>query len=359
MPGGSDEGGGVVEGSLGVPLGVPLGPGGTEGSVPSVGAVLGPSLGTGASEGSPGGGVTGSAAAKAAGAIARSLPPSAPPSLPLSVSIMARPRPAGSRAEVFPPLVTRTSTPSEGPTHAGSAPPRSDPDDLDTGTPFTRHVAELARLADANANAGSLVLITDKPIWSGLQRRGMSLQLELPDPDEMYTPIHGFLADHHGVVPIAWTEEDARRAAEFLQGVTEGEAVNLMATLVAKGSVEKDDVLALARSKDRIFSEGPRPLIRRGHLRQRLPHEPYRPRTDRGDPLLGPRPRRPRGPLAHHGGPGHGGPLAPGRLHGRLTYDGSARHRAHTARSSTTVISGGAPTRTGGADAPAPRDTYS
>ncbi|MEV4973531.1 AAA family ATPase [Streptomyces scopuliridis] len=128
-----------------------------------------------------------------------------------------------------------------------------DPDDLDTDTPFTRHVAELARLADANA--GSLVLITDKPIWSGLQRLGMSLQLELPDPDEMYATIHGFLADHHGVVPIAWTEEDARRAAEFLQGVTEGEAVNLMATLVAKGSVEKDDVLALARSKDRIFSD--------------------------------------------------------------------------------------------------------
>ncbi|MFJ7246795.1 AAA family ATPase [Kitasatospora sp. NPDC098652] len=128
-----------------------------------------------------------------------------------------------------------------------------DPDGLETDTHFTRHVAELARLADANA--GSIVLITDSPIWSGLQRLGMSLQLELPDADEMYGTIKSFLDDHHGVVPIEWDEDDARRASEFLLGVTEAEAVNLMATIVAKGAVQRDDVLALARAKDRIFSD--------------------------------------------------------------------------------------------------------
>jgi ATP-dependent 26S proteasome regulatory subunit len=128
-----------------------------------------------------------------------------------------------------------------------------DPDGLDADTSFTRHVAELARLADTNM--GSIVLVTDNPIWSGLQRLGMSLRLDLPDAEEMYGTISSFLEDHQGVVPIKWTEDDARRAAEFLQGVTEGEAVNLMATLVAKGSVEPDDVLALARSKDRIFND--------------------------------------------------------------------------------------------------------
>lgn len=127
------------------------------------------------------------------------------------------------------------------------------PDGLETDTPFTRHVAELARIADDNS--GSIVLITDSPIWSGLQRLGMSLQLDLPDTMEMYETVRGFLDDHHGVVPIKWNEDDARRASEFLQGVTEGEAINLMATIVAKGSVEQDDVLALARSKDRIFSD--------------------------------------------------------------------------------------------------------
>jgi hypothetical protein len=128
-----------------------------------------------------------------------------------------------------------------------------DPDGLEADSHPARHVAELARLADQNA--GSIVLVTDNPIWSGLQRLGMSLRLDLPDAAEMYAVVVDFLSTHHDVVPIAWDEQDARRAADFLHGVTEGEAINLLATLVAKGSVERDDVLALARAKDRIVND--------------------------------------------------------------------------------------------------------
>ncbi|BAC70979.1 MULTISPECIES: AAA family ATPase [Streptomyces] len=128
-----------------------------------------------------------------------------------------------------------------------------DPDDLGGDTPITRHIAELARLADSNM--GSIVLITDTPIWSGLQRLGMSLHLDLPDADEMYGILSGFLGDHHGHIPIEWDEADGRRAAEFLLGVTEAECINLMATIAAKGSIQKADVLGLAQAKDRIFSD--------------------------------------------------------------------------------------------------------
>ncbi|MEU0753511.1 AAA family ATPase [Streptomyces albogriseolus] len=127
-----------------------------------------------------------------------------------------------------------------------------DPDHLEDDTPVTRHIAELARLADNNM--GSIVLITDAPIWSGLQRLGMSLQLDLPDAEEMYGTLAGFLADHRGHIPIEWDEHDTRRAAEFLSGVTEAECINLMATIAAKGSIGKADVLGLAQAKDRIFS---------------------------------------------------------------------------------------------------------
>jgi hypothetical protein len=126
-----------------------------------------------------------------------------------------------------------------------------DPENLTDDNAASRHVAELARLADANS--GSVILITDTPLWSGLERLGMSLTLDLPDAAEMYDVIIEFLRDHHGVVPIAWTENDARRAAEFLVGVPEGTAVNVMATMVAKGSVEKDDVEHVAEFKDKHF----------------------------------------------------------------------------------------------------------
>lgn len=127
-----------------------------------------------------------------------------------------------------------------------------DPDDLGDDSGASRHVAELARLADANS--GSVVILTDTPLWSGLQRLGMGVTLDLPDAGEMYDVITQFLGDHHGVVPIAWTEQDARRAAEFLVGVPEGTAVNVLATIVAKGSVDRDDVEHLLRFKDKSFA---------------------------------------------------------------------------------------------------------
>ncbi|MEV3987812.1 AAA family ATPase [Streptomyces sp. NPDC049837] len=128
-----------------------------------------------------------------------------------------------------------------------------DPADLEGDSPITRHMAELARLADNNM--GSIVIITDTPIWSGLQRLGMSLHLDLPNSEEMYEILSAFLDDHQGHIPVAWDESDARRAAEFLAGVTEAEAINLMATVAAKGSIDKQDVLGLAQAKDRIFSD--------------------------------------------------------------------------------------------------------
>lgn len=127
-----------------------------------------------------------------------------------------------------------------------------EPDDVHDDSSVSRHMAELARLADTNS--GSVVLIVDGPLWSGLQRLGMNITLDLPDSAEMYDTIFSFLADHHGVIPIEWTEQDARRASEFLVGVTEGTAVNVMATVAAKGHVDKADVQHLATVKDRHFS---------------------------------------------------------------------------------------------------------
>lgn len=127
-----------------------------------------------------------------------------------------------------------------------------EPDDVADDSSVSRHMAELARLADANS--GSIVLIVDSSIWGGLQRLGMNISLDLPDSGEMYDTIFNFLKDHHGVIPIEWTDQDARRASEFLVGVTEGTAVNVMATIAAKGSVVKGDVEQLAKVKDRHFA---------------------------------------------------------------------------------------------------------
>ena len=128
-----------------------------------------------------------------------------------------------------------------------------DPGELTDDSRAARHFAELVRAADENS--GSIIVITDSPVWSGLARLGMTVTLDLPTNEEMYELIVEFLRDHHGMVPIEWGEVEARRASETLTGITEAEAVNLMATITTKGSIDNEDVLALARSKDKIFGD--------------------------------------------------------------------------------------------------------
>jgi hypothetical protein len=133
-----------------------------------------------------------------------------------------------------------------------------DPGDLSDDSELTRNLSEIARLADGNS--GSILLLTDTPVWSQLQRLGMGITLDLPDADEMFTLVVDTLRDQAQVVDIRWTEADARRAAEFLVGVSENEAVNLLAKVVvskamAKEPVEREDVVRLAGLKDKIFGD--------------------------------------------------------------------------------------------------------
>ena len=127
-----------------------------------------------------------------------------------------------------------------------------DPDDLSSDTPFTRHFAEIGRLAEGAM--GSVIVITDGPLWSGLQRLGMSAKLDPPNEEEMYAAIESFLEDNADTVRISWGEDDARRAARFLVGATHAEAINLVATVAAKGALDPEDVVQMAQLKDRIFS---------------------------------------------------------------------------------------------------------
>ncbi|MET7806640.1 AAA family ATPase [Micromonospora chersina] len=128
-----------------------------------------------------------------------------------------------------------------------------EPDDLSGDSPVTRHIAELARLAEEQS--GSVVLVTDTPLWSGLQRLGMSVSLDPPNAAEMYDIVVGFLKEQQDDVKIDWTGGDARRVADFLVGVPEGTAVNVLATMAATGRLRREDVDRLAEIKDKHFSD--------------------------------------------------------------------------------------------------------
>lgn len=127
----------------------------------------------------------------------------------------------------------------------------SDLEGLGDDNTTSRRFSQMVRLAEPHQ--GSLILIVDKPVWSGLARLGMTTSLDLPDIDELTATLTETIDQNRTYVQIGWDHADIRRAAEILSGVTEAEAVNVLATMLAKRRITKDDIPELSQFKDRIF----------------------------------------------------------------------------------------------------------
>ncbi|TCO59750.1 AAA family ATPase [Actinocrispum wychmicini] len=124
---------------------------------------------------------------------------------------------------------------------------------LDEDNEVARRFADLATLAEERG--GCIVVITAEPVWKSLQRMGMAVTLDLPDVDEMRYEIDAFLRPYRGAIRIEWGPEEYDQAASILAGVTKIEALNILATFVVRKSIVKDDLIALTKAKDSIFSE--------------------------------------------------------------------------------------------------------
>lgn len=122
----------------------------------------------------------------------------------------------------------------------------------------TRRLIDLANVAEERG--GCVVVVTSDPVWSRLQQTGMSVSLSVPDQDEMLTTIRDFLGGYATEVQLQWTDEEYRRAASILTGVTKTAAMNILAQLIArhltsKTPITSDDIVMLTRSKDSIFND--------------------------------------------------------------------------------------------------------
>ncbi len=129
----------------------------------------------------------------------------------------------------------------------------TDVEGLDEESSMSRHFAEMVRLAESRQ--GTIVLIASSPVWTGLTRLGMSVALDLPDQAEMREVVANMIDDHRAIMTIQWQEREVTRAAEALAGITQMEATNVVASLVAKGAVKNEDLAELSSFKDQIFGE--------------------------------------------------------------------------------------------------------
>jgi hypothetical protein len=125
--------------------------------------------------------------------------------------------------------------------------------DLEDDTPTARQFQDLAMFA--TETGGSIVVITNNSVWGPLQRLGMSITLAPPNEDEMLELIQDQIHPYRGEFPIEWGEEEEKKAAAILAGISQIEAENVIATLLANGAIRNEDLKELMHAKDRIFAD--------------------------------------------------------------------------------------------------------
>lgn len=117
----------------------------------------------------------------------------------------------------------------------------------------SRHIYDC--VVQSIERGGCICIITNKSVWSQLQRLGMTLTLDPPNEEEMLEVVKDCVTPYKGAIPIDWEEADYRMAATILANMTKIEAENVLATEMAKGSLTKEDIKELSQAKDKLFND--------------------------------------------------------------------------------------------------------
>ena len=107
----------------------------------------------------------------------------------------------------------------------------------------------------AETMSGVIIIITNEPVWSNIQRLGISLKLSYPNESELKETIEKTIAPYKNQITIEWDELDFKNAATYLQGLSEMESKNIISSLVVKGAIKKEDLKELKYSKQMLFNE--------------------------------------------------------------------------------------------------------
>lgn len=129
----------------------------------------------------------------------------------------------------------------------------TDAKELEEETLVSRYLNDIVTMAEEKG--GSIIVINSSTIWTNLQRLGMSIELALPDEEELYRLIKEIVSPYQNQITIEWEENNFKEVATILLGLSEIEVKNVIASLIAKGSLLKDDLINLKFAKDSMFSD--------------------------------------------------------------------------------------------------------
>jgi len=129
----------------------------------------------------------------------------------------------------------------------------TDASEIDSESLISRYLSDVVTIAEQKG--GSVIVITSSSVWTNLQRLGMSIELSLPDEEELYELINEVVSPYKNQISIEWDNNNFREAATILLGLSEIEVKNVISSLIAKQSLLKSDLVDLKFAKDSMFSD--------------------------------------------------------------------------------------------------------
>ena len=129
----------------------------------------------------------------------------------------------------------------------------SDISDINESTMVSRYLVDV--IEKAETMSGTIIVITNEPVWSNIQRLGISLRLSYPSEVELKETILKTITPYQSQIQIEGDDTDYTNAATYLQGLSEMEAKNIISSLIVKGAIKKEDLKELKYSKQLLFNE--------------------------------------------------------------------------------------------------------
>ncbi len=118
---------------------------------------------------------------------------------------------------------------------------------------LSRYLCEIIERSELTSS--SIILITNDPLWENISRLGVTLALSYPSDEEIYNIVNAYINNYRSQVTIEWDDKDVHIAANYLQGLSEMEIKNIIASYLAKGVVSKNDLNELKDIKKILFTD--------------------------------------------------------------------------------------------------------
>lgn len=124
--------------------------------------------------------------------------------------------------------------------------------ELSNDTLTSRYLANIVQ--EAEKNSCSIILISDDPAWIKLQRLGTTVELSLPNQEEIEEIVNSTISPYLSRIQNEWDSSDIKEVSNIFKGISQKEIKNVLLSFIVTGSLKKSDIVELRYTKDELFS---------------------------------------------------------------------------------------------------------